>query len=67
MAKVTGEGEHGHVYEESDTGVIVAGWCLGDQPWRSESSPVPDERAYVILSHDPDCPYPGRHDPIKIQ
>ena len=39
MAKVTGEGAHGHVYQEDDTGVIVAGWCLGDQPWRPESSP----------------------------
>ena len=67
MARVTGEGEHGHVYEEDDMGVIVAGWCLGDRPWRSDSNPVPDERAHVVLSREPDCPHAGRHDPIKIQ
>ena len=48
-------------------GVIVAGWCRSDQPWRPDSNPVPDERAHVVLSREPDCRHTGQHDPIKIQ
>jgi hypothetical protein len=66
MARVTGDGSHGHVYEEDELRVIVAGWCLGDQPWRPDASPVPDDRAHVVMGAHTDCPHPGRHEPIKL-
>ena len=66
MARVTGEGRHGHVYQEDDLGVVVAGWCLGDQPWQPDANPVPDERAHVVIGEHTDCPHPGRHEPIQL-
>jgi len=66
MARVTGEGPHGHVYEEDFTGVIVAGWCLGDQPWKRDANPVADDKAHIVLGQHTDCPHHGSHEPIKL-
>jgi hypothetical protein len=68
MARVTGQGPHGHVYEQDDFGTIVAGWCLGDheQAWEPDANPVPDERAHIVLGEHTDCPHHGRHEPIKL-
>ncbi len=67
MARVTGEGQHGHVYEEDDMGVIVAAWCLGDKPWSPDANPVPDERAFIVFGEHEECPHPGSHEPVKLQ
>lgn len=47
-------------------GIVVAGWCLGDQPWEPDASPVPDERAHIVMGEHTDCPHPGSHEPIKL-
>ena len=46
-------------------GVVVGGWCLGEQPWRPDANPVPDDRAHIVLGQHTDCPHPGSHEPIK--
>jgi hypothetical protein len=67
VARVTGHGPHGHLYEQDDTGVVVASWRPGDRPWEPGANPVADERAHVVPGERTDCPDPGSHPPVELR